>query len=1079
MKLVGKVAMVIFFLWAGDGFAVTPTLTITAPKGLYVNKTNQAALSLNGQCKVNSDQISISVSGRQDPPITAVCNSNLNWSVTNVNTFGWPDGKYDFTASETGSNAKLNVVKDTQAPFLSLVYPQNGFVILEQNQSAISISGICTPLGGKPITTIEVTISNTIGQKKVLNLSCDTSLDPITLFPKNSYSTLAPSPVDLSSFIDGTIFVSVKATTESGNYSEASASYLKDTAPVLATITAAPTAVNISNQASLQVSGTCSFSGGPVTLAIYNADNTLATKLVNTCDSNHQWQATNLSLSNVKDVNLTFRALHQNITTRLISNPLATDANRVVVKDTVAPQIAFAADLKKYKMNTSATAVLSVNGKCTKGDLSVNVGTIDSLKKFQKIKTVPCTATGTFKAANLDFTSFADGVITLSIRQSDQAGNQGRQDLSFTKKLSLPSVTIGSNAIPPEAGKPGKYINSTLQTVVLLSGTCSEFGSNGQQVKVTAQPALPAQPLNAVCNAGNWTLKITISDLAEGPVVFSASTSDFVGNVSEIKSLNLIKDTTPPVLTLTQPLSNFVINKLNYKQTVNFKGTCSDALKLSGAVTANIACQSSQWSYNLDASTMADGNLLFNFSATDIAGNTSIQPLTLKKDIVTEVISIAPPGLYIMPSDKTNTLSWLSAPNALSYEVYRSSVSGSGYAKVATVAKALEYKDRNLTNGSLYYYVVRSFGVNNVISENSTEVAGRPGKYEQSKLAAGSSHTCGLTSSGQAKCWGYNTWGQLGYTLNPTVPEPITTLDKGVTSMDVGDSHTCAVKKGEVYCWGDLGDIETVTPIKVILPAGIRATSVSSSSLNLGGGCALSDASDVYCWIDYKAPYKVSLPNDEKAKSISVGYNTSCAVLMSGKLACNDAGVLGNSNNSPVLRKDFSDVKSVSVGNYYYPCAVHTDGSVYCDGQPHYYPSNTSKISSGYNKSCAIDLDGKVFCGNSFNLSGPSPVPLFGDDGVTPVKVIDITVGNEDACAVLETGIVKCWGSNPSGLGDSKLNPTLESSTPVKVYGITQAVSVSAALSRPDPCILSQDGSVKCWGKISDKWSTPINILGF
>ena len=93
-------------------------------------------------------------------------------------------------------------------------------------------------------------------------------------------------------------------------------------------------------------------------------------------------------------------------------------------------------------------------------------------------------------------------------------------------------------------------------------------------------------------------------------------------------------------------------------------------------------------------------------------------------------------------------------------------------------------------------------------------------------IAAGGTHTCALTSSGGAKCWGRNAYGQLGdgTTLNRSTLVSVIGLSSGVTAIAVGGNHTCAMLINEVVkCWGynyrgQLGDGTTVdksTPIGV------------------------------------------------------------------------------------------------------------------------------------------------------------------------------------------------------------------------------------------------------------------------
>lgn len=55
-------------------------------------------------------------------------------------------------------------------------------------------------------------------------------------------------------------------------------------------------------------------------------------------------------------------------------------------------------------------------------------------------------------------------------------------------------------------------------------------------------------------------------------------------------------------------------------------------------------------------------------------------------------------------------LSWSAVPNAVSYNVYRSQTSGSGYQLIFTTLTSNSYTDgpANLTNGQDYFYCVTS-----------------------------------------------------------------------------------------------------------------------------------------------------------------------------------------------------------------------------------------------------------------------------------------------------------------------------------------------------------------------------------
>jgi alpha-tubulin suppressor-like RCC1 family protein len=93
-------------------------------------------------------------------------------------------------------------------------------------------------------------------------------------------------------------------------------------------------------------------------------------------------------------------------------------------------------------------------------------------------------------------------------------------------------------------------------------------------------------------------------------------------------------------------------------------------------------------------------------------------------------------------------------------------------------------------------------------------------------IAAGWYHTCALTAGGGARCWGDNWYGRLGdgTTTGRTTPVDVSGLTSDVSVVTAGGSHTCALTtEGEAKCWGSnefgqLGNGEfgySPTPVEV------------------------------------------------------------------------------------------------------------------------------------------------------------------------------------------------------------------------------------------------------------------------
>ena len=347
------------------------------------------------------------------------------------------------------------------------------------------------------------------------------------------------------------------------------------------------------------------------------------------------------------------------------------------------------------------------------------------------------------------------------------------------------------------------------------------------------------------------------------------------------------------------------------------------------------------------------------------------------------------------------------------------------------------------------------------------DVSNSPGVWSghEATLATGGGHTCAVETDGSAVCWGDNSSGQLGdgTLLTKNTPVPVNGLDgstpaKTVVSITDGDSHTCvALLDGSAACWGD------------------------NASGQLGNN-SLVDSSVPVAVLD--------LDGSSLAKSvvsIFAGGLSTCAVLGDGSTKCwgaNASGQLGVGNTTdsttPVAVIGLDGVTPASTAvelsiSGQFACAALRDGSAKCWG-----------------------LNSMGQLGNGLNTDSSSPVSVSGLEGSTPNStVVAVEVGDLHACAILESGSVKCWGNNyygKLGNGSATEGPvSRDSSTPVAVSGLdgssAATAAVSLSLGGAFSCALLADGTAKCWGA---GWfgqigsgstlmtnSVPVPVLGF
>jgi alpha-tubulin suppressor-like RCC1 family protein len=122
------------------------------------------------------------------------------------------------------------------------------------------------------------------------------------------------------------------------------------------------------------------------------------------------------------------------------------------------------------------------------------------------------------------------------------------------------------------------------------------------------------------------------------------------------------------------------------------------------------------------------------------------------------------------------------------------------------------------------------------------------------QVSAGAFHTCGVTTLDKAFCWGYNRYGQLGdgsTVIRSSTPSPVVGTRR-FRQVDVGLYHTCGVTTSDrAFCWGygrngQMGDGNTtVSSSPKAVAGGFSFERVTTGAYFTCGETTLNRA---YCW---------------------------------------------------------------------------------------------------------------------------------------------------------------------------------------------------------------------------------------
>ena len=362
--------------------------------------------------------------------------------------------------------------------------------------------------------------------------------------------------------------------------------------------------------------------------------------------------------------------------------------------------------------------------------------------------------------------------------------------------------------------------------------------------------------------------------------------------------------------------------------------------------------------------------------------------------------------------------------------------------KVAQISAGLHHTCALLDSGDVRCWGDGSFGKLGQASLDNIGDTETPGEVsavdlggQVTSIAAGGHHSCAVVSSGKVRCWGLAQHGQLGYGNADNIgagekPGEVDEVDVGgdVKELALGLYHTCALGvQGEVRCWGDnsYGQLGYGNYDGIGLdgtPAGAGTVEIGGPARKIAAGhyhtCALLETDNIICWglgaegqLGYGSTSGVG--GEEKpasagnvdvgglVKDIAAGTYHTCAVLTTGKVLCwgdNAFGQLGYGHEEPVgnveppVSAGVVDVGGLATGvvaGDYFTCAILEAGTVRCWGDNAY---------------------GQLGYGGSDLVGDDEPPSDWGPVELCPCQPICPTCNCQPDCAGKECGDDGCGG---------------------------------------------------------------------
>ena len=561
------------------------SITTTAADGV-INTANEDAYGLGGVCEGTSN-VSVTIGSLASEEVS--CASGA-WEITGKDVAAVPEGSVVIVIHQLDEHANpseqtLAVTKDITPPTLGFA-SSSLIVNIANKDSSPHASGNCE--GSEQVMV-------SLGINAAEGVDCINSAWSFAIA-----DTLSAGNHDLS----------IVQADEFGNSSTQTETLAKDiTAPTFSF--ASDQEINVANQGSFALSGTCSETG-TITVTVATLSPVTAA-----CDGINWATSPGLNASSLADGSISVSASMEdsvgNSTTQ--STTLNKDVTTRAVAIGTLPVI-----------NAQSKTSYTVSGTCSSHSGNVTVTLVSGVSLTQ----TPACSSGAWSTGAIDVSTLTDGSVSVSVSFGTGA-DESTDTSSVTKDTVAPTVAISSSLAA---------INIENQDNYTVSGTCNE---NAAVVSILVG-GLTARTV--ICDGSAWSLADYDATSATGASVsITASIEDDYNNSSDASAVSVARDVVNPAVTLTT--TDLHINNAN-KASYSLAGACETGLPVSvsiGTLTAqSITCDTTDNTWEVtsfDTASLAEGvdyDLLI--TQTDAVGNVGRVEAQFDKDITAPMVAV-------------------------------------------------------------------------------------------------------------------------------------------------------------------------------------------------------------------------------------------------------------------------------------------------------------------------------------------------------------------------------------------------------------------------------------------------------